>query len=100
MTFRHSVIECTCRLSRYIRLQRRFVGGMEEGVDSYIQYAGPLKENVEITMSKIRSTMCNCGSITLKEFHEKARLTYVSSVSIKEGGAHDVMLKEVDYLNR
>ena len=65
----------------------------EEGVDSYIQYAGPLKENVEITMSKIRSTMCNCGSITLKEFHEKARLTMVSQVSINEGGAHDVILK-------
>ncbi len=72
----------------------------EEGVDSYIPYAGPLKENVEITVSKIKSTMCNCGSTTLEEFHEKARLTYVSSVSIKEGGAHDVMLKEVDYLNR
>jgi len=67
----------------------------EEGVDSYIPYAGPLKDNLAITISKIKSTMCNCGSISIKEFHEKARLTLVSSVSIKEGSAHDVLLKEV-----
>ena len=67
----------------------------EEGVDSYIPYAGPLKDNVELTISKIKSTMCNCGSITLKELHEKARFTLVSNVSIKEGGAHDVILKDI-----
>ena len=72
----------------------------EEGVDSYIPYAGPLKENLAITVAKIKSTMCNCGSVTLPEFHEKARLTLVSSVSIKEGGAHDVILKEVETNNR
>ena len=68
----------------------------EEGVDSYIPYAGHLKENLGITVSKIKSTMCNCGSITLPEFHKKARLTMVSAVSIKEGGAHDVILKQVE----
>ena len=68
----------------------------EEGVDSYIPYAGPLKDNLAITISKIKSTMCNCGSISIPEFHKKARLTLVSSVSIKEGSAHDVQLKEVD----
>lgn len=80
--------------------QRYDLGGekdklsFEEGVDSYIPYAGRLKDNVEITVNKIKSTMCNCGSITIKEFHEKARLTMVSNISIKEGGAHDVVLKE------
>ena len=68
----------------------------EEGVDSYIPYAGTLKENVDVTVAKIKSTMCNCGSITIKELHKKARLTMVSSVSIKEGGAHDVVLKDYD----
>lgn len=68
----------------------------EEGVDSYIPYAGSLKDNVNITVNKIKSTMCNCGSITIKELHEKARLTMVSNVSIKEGGAHDVVLKEFE----
>ena len=68
----------------------------EEGVDSYIPYAGPLKDNVAITVSKIKSTMCNCGAITIPELHQKARLTMVSAVSIKEGGAHDVTLKQVD----
>ena len=68
----------------------------EEGVDSYIPYAGSLKENVHVTISKVKSTLCNCGSITIPEFHDKARLTKISSVSITEGGAHDVILKEVE----
>ncbi len=68
----------------------------EEGVDSYIPYAGSLKENVNITINKIKSTMCNCGSITIEELHQKARLTLVSSTSIKEGSAHDVILKEIE----
>ena len=81
--------------------QRYDLGGkkalsFEEGVDSYIPYAGSLKENLAITCAKIKSTMCNCGSITIPEFHEKARLTLVSDVSIKEGSAHDVILKEID----
>lgn len=67
----------------------------EEGVDSYIPYAGPLKDNLAVTVSKIKSTMCNCGAISIPEFHEKARLTLVSNISIKEGSAHDVVLKEV-----
>jgi IMP dehydrogenase len=71
----------------------------EEGVDSYIPYAGPLKENVEITVSKIKSTMCNCGAISIPELHDKARLTLVSSLSIKEGSAHDVILKEIENNN-
>ena len=68
----------------------------EEGVDSYIPYAGPLKSNVETTLDKIKSTMCNCGSISIPEFHKKARLTLVSNISIKEGSAHDVVLKEIE----
>ena len=69
----------------------------EEGVDSYIPYAGSLKDNLEITVAKIKSTMCNCGAITIPELHKKARLTMVSEVSISEGGAHDVTLKEIDH---
>ncbi len=71
----------------------------EEGVDSYIPYAGSLKDNISVTISKIKSTMCNCGSISIPEFHEKARLTLVSNISIKEGSAHDVMLKEIQNNN-
>lgn len=82
--------------------QRYDLGGnknklsFEEGVDSYIPYAGPLKENLNITINKIKSTMCNCGAITLEELHKKARLTLVSNISIKEGSAHDVILKEIE----
>ncbi len=65
-----------------------------EGVDCYVPYAGSLHDNLSITLSKIRSTMCNCGALTIPELQEKARLTLVSSVSIVEGGAHDVLVKD------
>jgi IMP dehydrogenase len=66
----------------------------EEGVDSYVPYAGKLKDNLEITLAKVRATMCSCGAVTLPEFYQRARLTVASAVSIHEGGAHDVTLKE------
>ena len=79
--------------------QRYDLGGetnlkFEEGVDSYVPYAGSLKDNVGITLLKMKSTMCNCGALTIPELQEKAKLTLVSSVSIVEGGAHDVVLKD------
>ncbi|MBQ7390073.1 MAG: IMP dehydrogenase [Clostridia bacterium] len=67
--------------------------GFEEGVDSYVTYAGPLHDNVERSLYKVKSTMCNCGAITIPELQEKAKLTVVSSTSIVEGGYHDVMLR-------
>lgn len=68
----------------------------EEGVDSYVPYAGPLKDNLDITVSKIKSTMCTCGSNSISQLHKEARITLVSATSIIEGGAHDVILKEND----
>jgi IMP dehydrogenase len=69
----------------------------EEGVDSYVPYAGRLDDNLAITLSKIKSTMCSCGAITIEELQKTARMTLVSSTSIVEGGAHDVILKENNY---
>ena len=66
----------------------------EEGVDSYVPYAGSLKDNVYLTLSKVRSTMCNCGSLTIPELQQKAKLTIVSTISLREGSAHDVLLKD------
>ncbi|MBO5274915.1 MAG: IMP dehydrogenase [Clostridia bacterium] len=79
--------------------QRYDMGGaaklsFEEGVDSYVPYAGSLKDNVRLTLSKVRSTMCNCGALTIPELQKNAKLTVVSSTSIIEGGAHDVLLKD------
>lgn len=79
--------------------QRYDLGGagklsFEEGVDSYVPYAGSLSDGVAVTLAKIRSTMCNCGALTLPELRDKAKLTLVSAVSIVEGGAHDVQLKD------
>ena len=78
--------------------QRYDLGGsaklsFEEGVDSYVPYAGKLSDNVQQSLAKVRSTMCNCGALSIPELQQKAKLTLVSSVSIVEGGAHDVILK-------
>lgn len=79
--------------------QRYDLGGdaklhFEEGVDSYVPYAGNLKDGVALSLAKVKSTMCNCGALSIPELQEKAKITLVSSVSIVEGGAHDVVLKE------
>ena len=79
--------------------QRYDMGGdnklsFEEGVDSYVPYAGSLKDNVTRTLAKVRSTMCNCGCLSIPELQEKSVLTLVSSTSIVEGGSHDVILKD------
>ena len=66
----------------------------EEGVDSYVPYAGSLHDNVTLSLSKVKHTMCNVGALDLAELREKAKITRVSSVSIVEGGAHDVLLKD------
>lgn len=68
----------------------------EEGVDSYVPYAGKLKDNLSNTIGKMKSTMCSCGALSLKELKEKAKITLVSSTSLIEGGAHDVILKDAD----
>ena len=65
-----------------------------EGVDSYVPYAGPLHDNLQVTLSKIKHTFCNCGVLSIPELQKNAKLTLVSSVSIVEGGAHDVVVKD------
>lgn len=86
--------------SRARNWQRYDLGGdsdkltFEEGVDSYVPYAGKLKDNLDITISKIKSTMCNCGALSIEELQQKARITVISATSLREGGAHDVILKE------
>ncbi|MEE0772246.1 MAG: IMP dehydrogenase [Anaerovoracaceae bacterium] len=79
--------------------QRYDMGGdkklsFEEGVDSYVPYAGPLSDNVRQSLQKVKSTMCNCGLMTIPELQKNAKLTLVSATSIVEGGAHDVILKD------
>ncbi len=78
--------------------QRYDLGGkaklsFEEGVDSYVTYAGSLHDNVEKSLYKVKSTMCNCGAISIEELQEKAKITLVSATSIVEGGYHDVTLR-------
>jgi IMP dehydrogenase len=68
----------------------------EEGVDSYVPYAGKLKDNLDITLGKINSTICSCGALNLPELKRNAKITLVSSTSIVEGGTHDVILKDTN----
>lgn len=80
--------------------QRYDLGGEEtgmsfvEGVDSYVPYAGALADNVGLTLSKIRHTMSNCGVMSIEQLQKEAKVTLVSSVSITEGGAHDVLVRD------
>ena len=79
--------------------QRYDLGGdgklsFEEGVDSYVPYAGSLKDNVTLSLNKVKSTMCNCGVVSIPELQKNTKITLVSATSIVEGGAHDVILKE------
>ncbi len=81
--------------------QRYDLGGkaklsFEEGVDSYVTYAGSLHDNVEKSLYKVKSTMCNCGAITIEQLQEKAKITLVSATSIVEGGYHDVTLRSTN----
>ncbi|MEG1777619.1 MAG: IMP dehydrogenase, partial [Angelakisella sp.] len=66
----------------------------EEGVDSLVPYAGSLKDNVTLSLSKVCSTMCNCGVLTIPDLQKNAKISLVSSTSIVEGSAHDVLLKD------
>ena len=78
--------------------QRYDLGGkkgmaFEEGVDSYVPYAGSLHDNVTLTISKVIHAMCNCGVTTIADLQKDAKITMVSPASIREGGAHDVIVK-------
>ena len=81
--------------------QRYDLGGstklsFEEGVDSYVTYAGSLHDNVEASLYKVKSTMCNVGVTNIPDLQRDAKITLVSSVSIVEGGAHDVTLRSTN----
>jgi IMP dehydrogenase len=85
--------------SRARNWQRYDLGGdprmkFEEGVDSYVPYAGSLHDNVGLSLTKVKSTMCNVGALSIPDLQENARLTLVSATSIVEGGAHDVILRD------
>ncbi|MDF2839210.1 MAG: hypothetical protein K0S60_913 [Evtepia sp.] len=81
--------------------QRYDLGGtsdlsFEEGVDSYVVYAGSLQDNVAKSLYKVKSTMCNCGVMSIPDLQENAKITLVSSTSIVEGGYHDVTLRSTN----
>lgn len=62
----------------------------EEGVDAYVPYSGPLAGKVDLSINKLKATMCNTGVLDLREFHREARLTRVSEMTLVEGGTSNV----------
>lgn len=62
----------------------------EEGVDAYVPYSGTLAEKVDVTVAKLKSAMCNCGCLSVKDFHDNSVLTRVSEMTIVEGGTSTV----------
>jgi IMP dehydrogenase len=65
----------------------------EEGVDGYVPYAGSLYGNVGVSLAKITSTMVSCGSTTLRQFHDSAKLVEVSRQSYLQD-TEDVRLRD------
>lgn len=84
------------RAKNWARYDAHTSSGMafEEGVDSYVPYAGSLQDTLQVTLAKLKATMVNSGSLDIKEFQQKAVLTVISEMSLNEGKAHDVILKE------
>lgn len=72
----------------------------EEGVDAYVPFSGRLSEKVGVTVAKLKSSMCNCGVLSLKQFHRDARLTRVSELAIIEGGTTTVQQLERMQMDR
>lgn len=66
----------------------------EEGIDGYVPVTGSVKDTLTVTLEKLRSTMCNLGSMNLTEFAQNATLTLVSGQSIVEGGTSNIVQTE------
>ncbi|MFP4162495.1 MAG: IMP dehydrogenase [Chitinispirillaceae bacterium] len=73
-------------------------GGLkfEEGVDAYVPVVGSVREVLGVTTSKLKSTMCNMGSLTVKEFADNAVLTRISEQSFVESGTSNVLSLDKD----
>ena len=89
--------EGTNRAKNWARYDSEGRFAFEEGVDAYVPYAGKLKDNLDLTLDKVRATMCNCGATDLAQLRAKSRLTVISATSLREGSSHDVIMKEADY---
>ncbi|MDA3812768.1 MAG: IMP dehydrogenase [Candidatus Cloacimonetes bacterium] len=73
--------------------ERRYnQGKFVEGVEGFVEYAGHLRDNLEETLAKIKSSMGTCGVMNISEFHQKAELEVVSALSIREGKPHDIYI--------
>jgi IMP dehydrogenase len=68
----------------------------EEGIDAYVPIVGSVNDVLGVTIAKLRSTMCNMGASTLREFSRNAVLTRISEQSFVEGGTSTVLSLDKD----
>lgn len=66
----------------------------EEGVEGYVTVSGTVKENVQMTTYKIKSTMSNCGIKDIEDFHKNAIIRPVSTLTLAEGSVHNIIALE------
>jgi IMP dehydrogenase len=62
-----------------------------EGVEGFVEYAGKLRDNLDLLASKVKAALSSCGCATMAELHERAELELVSALSIREGKVHDIL---------
>lgn len=63
-----------------------------EGVESLVPYKGSLEDIVSLMEANIKSGLSYSGAKNIPELWSKAQFIQVSSMGIKENGAHDVTI--------
>jgi IMP dehydrogenase len=71
-------------------------GKFEEGIDAYVPVLGSVRDIMSVTLAKLKSTLCNMGALTLREFADNAVLTRISEQSFVEGGTSNVLTFDKD----
>jgi IMP dehydrogenase len=66
----------------------------EEGVEGYVPYAGELSKGLSETVAKVKSTFSNCGSVTIAQLRETARLVAASPASMQQASFHTILVPD------
>ncbi len=86
-------MEASSRARNYGRYDSSPDWFFEEGVEGFVPHIGSVYDNINETLHKIKSTMSNTGSSTIKEFHEKTVLELQSPAAVQMGQVHDIISK-------
>lgn len=62
-----------------------------EGVEGYVPYKGPLNKVMEKYIANLRSGLSYSGAKNIPELWNKAKFVQITSMGMRESGAHDVI---------